>query len=85
MTGYDYNEDRYPGRDSSLDVDDCAESRAERFAPAPMRNWPAARLAEWQALQFSTSKGGSMRPESESGATDTKAAARRLLDAGRPI
>jgi hypothetical protein len=56
------------GRDSSLDTDDCAESRAQRFAPfnpeelppnpTPSSSgpiWAAARLAEWLALRISTS------------------------------
>lgn len=78
------------GKDSSLDVDDCAESRWERFAPirpegpqlSPTlrpQSWALARLAEWQALQISTST-----KEVVCAAVAVKAVAQKLMSGGAP-
>lgn len=79
------------GKDSSLDADDCAESRRVRFEPiqpggssetypTPRLNlWAAGRLAEWCALQISTSK------EAVCAAVVVKSVAQKLMSGGAPL
>lgn len=67
----DYLAERiWGGRDSSLDAEDCAETRADRFAPA--------------GSTIGTS-GGTMRPDKVNGATKEKSGPSSAMDQGRPI